>query len=280
MIARDQAMRDIESSLDRPSAARVYDYLLGGKMNYAIDREFARKIRARVPLVPAYMRTSRQFLRRSVRRCVELGITQFVDVGSGLPTEGNVHDVADETRPEHDTRVVYVDNEPIALAHSTLLLADTADPERHKAIAADFLEPEEMWERVAETGVIDLDRPVGLVVNAVMHFIKDSDRPEAVLAKCRRVLAPGSLLVLSQMTNENPRSQQERIDLAALVGYYQETTNPVQLRTTEEFARFFAGWDLLPPGLVYAPAWHPDDTTVFSATPSESRVIGGVGRKP
>ncbi|SFI68324.1 S-adenosyl methyltransferase [Amycolatopsis sacchari] len=280
MIGHDEALRAVESSLDRPSAARVYDYFLGGDTNYAIDREFAHKIRARLPLIGQYMRTSRQFLARAVRRCAELGVTQFVDIGSGLPTAGNVHEVADETRPQRDSRVVYIDNEPVALAHSTLLLADTADPERHRAIAGDLLQPDLVWERVLETGLIDLTRPVALVVNAVLHFIKDETGPDSVLAAYRDALAPGSLLVLSQMTNENPRSEDERQALADLVAYYEQTTNPGQLRTTAEFVRFFGDWDLLEPGLVYAPAWHPDEETVFASAPSESRVIGGVGRKP
>ncbi|GAA5171465.1 SAM-dependent methyltransferase [Amycolatopsis dongchuanensis] len=280
MIGHDEALRAVEGSLDRPSAARVYDYFLGGDTNYAIDREFAHKIRARLPLIGQYMRTSRQFLARAVRRCAELGVTQFVDIGSGLPTAGNVHEVADETRPQRDSRVVYIDNEPVALAHSTLLLADTADPDRHRAIAGDLLQPDLVWERVLETGLIDLTRPVALVVNAVLHFIKDETGPDSVLAAYRDALAPGSLLVLSQMTNENPRSDDERQALADLVAYYEQTTNPGQLRTTAEFARFFGDWDLLEPGLVYAPAWHPDEETVFAAAPSESRVIGGVGRKP
>jgi O-methyltransferase involved in polyketide biosynthesis len=280
LIGHDEALRAVESSLDRPSAARVYDYFLGGHTNYAIDREFAHKIRERVPLIGHYMRASRQFLGRAVRRCAELGGTQFIDIGSGLPTAGNVHDVADQARPQHDSRVVYVDNEPVALAHSTLLLADTADPERHRAIAADLTEPEELWERVRETGIIDLARPVVLVVNAVLHFIKDDADPDSILAAYRDVLAPGSLLVLSQMTNENPRSDEERQALADLVAYYEQTTNPGQLRTSEEFARFFGDWELLEPGLGYVPAWHPDTETVFAAAPSESRVIGGVARKP
>ncbi|TNC24848.1 SAM-dependent methyltransferase [Amycolatopsis alkalitolerans] len=279
MIGHDEALRAVESSLDRPSAARVYDYFLGGNTNYAIDREFARKIRERVPLIGQYMRTSRQFLGRAVRRCAELGITQFVDIGSGLPTAGNVHDVADETRPQHDTHVVYIDNEPVALAHSTLLLADTADPERHRAIAADLMRPEQLLTRVRDTGVVDLARPVALIVNAVLHFIKDENEPDSILAAYRNALAPGSLLVLSQMTNEHPRSDEERQALEDLVAYYEETTNPGQLRTTEEFARFFGDWELLEPGLGYAPAWHPDAGTVFASAPSESRVIGGVAQK-
>ena len=261
-------------SLDRPSAARVYDYFLGGTMNYAIDRAFAQQVRRRVPLLGHYMRASRQFLGRAVRHCARLGMTQFVDLGSGLPTVGNVHDVADRARPEQDTRVVYVDNEPVVLAHSQLLLADTADPERHKAIAADFMRPADVWGRVDDAGVIDLDLPIVLVVNAVLHFVKDAEGPNEIMAHYRSLLPAGSLLVLSQMTGENPRDEQERQALADLVEYYERTSNPGQLRSTAEFARFFGNWDLLEPGLVYVPAWHPDEETVFADDPSKSRVIG------
>ncbi|MGC7100554.1 SAM-dependent methyltransferase [Amycolatopsis lurida] len=277
--ARQEALRAVESSLDRPSAARIYDYFIGGDTHYAIDREFAEKVRERMPLMGEYCRTSRLFLGRAVRYCVEHGIRQFVDIGSGLPTAGNVHDVADEARPEGDVRVVYVDNEAIALAHSTLLLADTADPDRHQAIAADLLDPDDLWLQVRRTGLIDLDQPVTLVVNAVLHFIKDEQEPERVLRDYRRRLAPGSLLVLSQMTNENPRNEDERQALADIVAYYETTTNPGQLRTIDEFRRFFGDWELEPPGLVYAPAWHPDGDTLFVDRPSASRVIGGIGRK-
>ncbi|MFC4000502.1 SAM-dependent methyltransferase [Prauserella oleivorans] len=278
---RDDALRAVEGSLDRPSAARVYDYFLGGNTNYAIDRAFAEKVRERIPLIGEYCKTSRQFLARAVRRCAgELGIRQFVDIGSGLPTAGNVHEVADDARPEHDTRVVYIDNEPIALAHSTLLLADTADPERHTAIAADLLQPDQLWERVRATGLVERDQPVALLVNAVLHFIKDEQDPDGILEFYRGALPSGSVIVLSQMTNENPASDEERQALADLVDYYENTTNPGQLRTSSEFARFFGDWELLDPGLVYAPAWHPDADTLFAAVPSESRVIGGVARKP
>ncbi|MEU0509790.1 SAM-dependent methyltransferase [Amycolatopsis sp. NPDC006125] len=276
----DEALRAVENSLDRPSAARVYDYFIGGTTNYAIDREFAQKIRRRLPLIGEYMKTSRQFLGRAVRECARLGVRQFVDIGSGLPTAGNVHDVADEARPQRDSRVVYVDNEPVALAHSQLLLADSADPARHVAIAADFMHAEDLWERVLDTGMVDARQPVALVINAVLHFIKDADDPDSRVAYFRNRLAPGSLLVLSQMTNENPRSDEERQALADLVEYYEGTTNPGQLRTSAEFARFFGDWELLEPGLVYAPSWHPDRRTLFRRTPSESRVLGGVARKP
>lgn len=280
MSTQDEALRAVEASLDRPSAARVYDYFIGGTTNYAIDRMFAEKVRERLPLMGEYCRTSRQFLGRAVRQCVREGIRQFVDIGSGLPTAGNVHEVADDERPEHDTSVLYLDNEPVALAHSQVLLADTADEDRHQAMAADLLQPAELWDRVADSHVIDVRQPVALIVNAVLHFIKDEQDPDGILEFYRRQLAPGSLLVLSQMTNENPVDDNERQALVDIIKYYESTTNPGILRTKAEFERFFGGWPLLEPGLVYAPAWHPDADTVFAKAPSESRVIGGVARKP
>ncbi|MFD2467189.1 SAM-dependent methyltransferase [Amycolatopsis silviterrae] len=280
MSTQDEALRAVEASLDRPSAARVYDYFIGGTTNYAIDRVFAEKVRERLPLMGDYCRTSRQFLGRAVRQSVREGIRQFVDIGSGLPTAGNVHEVADDERPEHDVSVLYLDNEPVALAHSQVLLADTADEDRHQAMAADLLQPAELWDRVADSDVIDIRKPVALIVNAVLHFIKDEQDPDGILAFYRKQLAPGSLLILSQMTNENPVDDNERQALVDIIKYYESTTNPGILRTKAEFERFFGGWPLLEPGLVYAPAWHPDADTVFAKVPSESRVIGGVARKP
>ncbi|MBB4686863.1 SAM-dependent methyltransferase [Amycolatopsis jiangsuensis] len=280
MNSRDDALQAIEASLDRPSAARVYDYFIGGNTHYAVDREFAEKVRNRLPLIGDYCRTSRQFLGRAVRRCVREGIRQFVDLGSGLPTTGNVHEVADDERPDHDVRVLYLDNEAVALAHSEILLADTADPDRHQALAADLLRPGDLWERVLDSDVIDAGQPIALIVNAVLHFIQDDQDPDGMLATYREQLAPGSLLVLSQMTNENPVDDEERQALADLVEYYKSTTNPAVLRTVTEFERFFGGWPMLEPGLGYAPAFHPDAATVFADSPSESRVIGGIARKP
>ena len=177
-------------------------------------------------------------------------------------------------------RVLYIDNEPIALAHSTLLLADTADPERHHAIAADFLRPEDLWDRVSASAVIDVRESIALVLNAVMNFVTDEQNPDRLLDYYRARLAPGSLLVLSQMTNENPVNEDERQALLDLLEYYETTTNPAFMRSMAEFERFFGGWPMLEPGLVYAPAWHPDEHTVFAGSPSESRVIGGIARKP
>ncbi|OXM74177.1 MULTISPECIES: SAM-dependent methyltransferase [Amycolatopsis] len=280
MAADDEVLRAVEGSLDRPSAARVYDYFIGGNHNYAIDRAFGDKVRARLPLIPDSAVACRQFLGRAVRYASKAGIRQYVDIGSGLPTAGNVHEVADEARPERDTTVVYIDNEPIALAHSQLLLADTADPDRHRAIAGDLLEPIDLWERVGETGVIDFDEPVALVINAVLHFIKDEQRPHPALDFYRDQLAPGSYLIMCQLTDENPADDEERRALDDLKAYYETTTNPGQYRSREEFLKFYGDFELVEPGLVYAPEWHPDEHALFAEAPSKSRILAAVARKP
>ncbi|HYQ67945.1 SAM-dependent methyltransferase [Actinophytocola sp.] len=273
------AMRSLEGSLDRPSAARVYDYFLGGTRNYAIDRVFADKVRAALPIIAPAARTCRQFLGRAVHHCVDAGIRQFVDLGSGLPTEGNVHEVADTASGAGDTRVVYVDNEPVALAHSQILLAETADPTRHHAIAGDLLRPRELWKEIRKTGLVTPDEPVGLVINAVLHFIDDDQDPAGALDYYRAQLPPGSMLVLSHITTQNPVDDAEREAMDYVAAQYESTTNPGLSRTAAQFARFFGDWPLEEPGVVYAPAWHPDDRTLFADDPPRTHVLAGVARK-
>lgn len=273
-------LRDIDETVDKPSAARVYDYFLGGSHHYAIDHAFAEKVTARFPLLPQSAVASRQFLGRAVRYCARAGITQFVDIGSGLPAPGNLHEVADQARPKRDTHVVYVDNEPLAVLHSEILLADGADEKRHRAIAGDFLWPPDLWRRVLETRIIDPFRPIALVVNAVLHFIKNEQNPGIALDFYRRKLVPGSMLVLSQFSQEGLSDDDDDWrEVQDLVRYYESTTNPGQLRTAAEFTRFFGDWDLVEPGLVYAPAWRPAKDTVLADQPSKSRVIAGVACK-
>jgi O-methyltransferase involved in polyketide biosynthesis len=278
MVDRD-TMRSLEGSLDRPSAARVYDYFLGGTRNYAIDRMFADKVRAALPIIAPAARTCRQFLGRAVHHCVAAGIRQFVDLGSGLPTEGNVHEVADAASGAGDTRVVYVDNEPVALAHSQILLAETADPTRHHAIAGDLLRPRELWKEIRATGLVDPDEPVGLVINAVLHFIDDDQDPAGALDYYRAQLPPGSMLVLSHITTQNPVDDEEREAMDFVAAQYESTTNPGLSRTAAQFAQFFGDWPLEEPGVVYAPAWHPDDRTLFADDPPRTHVLAGVARK-
>ncbi|HEX4700590.1 MAG TPA: SAM-dependent methyltransferase, partial [Pseudonocardiaceae bacterium] len=153
--------------LEHPSVARVYDFYLGGTANWAIDREFGKKVLARFPLLRPIAKANRLFLHRAVRHLVRQGVRQFVDIGSGVPTMGNTHQIADELAP--DCRVVYIDNEPVAVAHSQMLLDQNGDPERHAAINADLREPDELWQRVRDTDVLDLTQPVALLLVAVLH---------------------------------------------------------------------------------------------------------------
>lgn len=270
----------VGASVDKPSAARIYDYLIGGDHNYAIDRDAALKLQQMVPRIGDYAIENRRFLRRAVAQACQLGYRQFVDLGSGLPSTGNVHEIADQARPSGDTRVVYVDNEPIAFSHAELLLAENADPSRHRAVHGDLLDYETLWQQVRSTGVIDMDKPIVLLVVAVLHFIKDSRDPDAALAFYRRRLPPGSLLVLSTMTNERATSEAEAEALRQIVAFYEKTTNPGQLRTSEEFQRFFGDFPMLEPGLVYAPVWHPDGSGALFERPEQSRILAGVARKP
>lgn len=279
MASDHEVLKALEGSLDRPSAARVYDYLLGGTHNYAIDRAFAEKVRAKLPIFPKSALTCRQFLGRAVRHCAASGIRQFVDIGSGLPTQNNVHEVADDARPDQDTRVVYIDNKPIALAHSQVLLADTADPDRHRAIAGDLLQPWDLWRRVTETGVIEPAEPIAIVINAVLHFIDDDQHPHPAVEFYRDMVAPGSMLVLSHITTQNPVSSMEQQAMREVKAFYEGTTNPGLSRTSDEFARFFGDWTLEEPGVVYAPAWRPDSGTYSADEPARTHVLAGVARK-
>jgi O-methyltransferase involved in polyketide biosynthesis len=199
----------LANSVDKPSAARIYDYFLGGEHNFAIDQKFAEGLRARIPRIGDYARECRLFMGRAVRRAAEEGHTQFVDIGSGLPVAGSVHEICDEVRPQRDTHVVYIDNEPIAFAHAELLLDDLADSTRHRAVYADMLDPVNLWQQVGESGVIDLTKPVVLLLSAVLHFVKDEANPDDALDFYRRHMPPGSWLVLSQMSDENPASDEE-----------------------------------------------------------------------
>ena len=275
----DWAPCDVD--LTRPSAARVYDYLLGGGHNFAVDRDFGDRVQAVVPRIAAYARANRAALRRVVRHAVHAGYRQFVDIGSGIPTVGNVHEVADAARPEHDTRVLYIDHEAVACAHTEALIRTQADSERHHNLRADLLDYEHLWDRATTTGLIRTDQPIALLAMAVLHFIKDDRDPDTALAFYRDRLPPGSLLVLSTMTNEAPADEEEADALRRLVALYEETDNPGQLRDRTEFARFFGDLPLWSPGLVYAPAWRPDDGLVAGefTRPEQSRILVGVAHK-
>jgi O-methyltransferase involved in polyketide biosynthesis len=264
----------LQHSVDRPSSARVYDYILGGSHNYAIDREFAETQLAIMPNLRISMQANRAFLGRAVRYAVGAGIRQFVDIGSGLPTEGNVHEVADEAAPG-ECRVIYLDNEPIARAHADILLADTADTDRHRALLADYFDYIQLWQQVLATGILNPAEPTCLLLVGMLHFMPPERQPEAPLAYYRSRLAPGSLLVISHGA---PRPGDENAH--AVRDNYRRTTNPLHLRTAEEVTGFFGGWPLVEPGIVLAPAWRPDPTTPFANEPTRSLMLTGVAKRP
>lgn len=227
-----------------PSAARIYDYLLGGSHNLAVDREVARLAVQAMPDVAVQARANRDFLQRAVRFLVAAGIGQFLDLGAGMPTEGSVHELA------AGARVVYVDLDPVAVAHSRKILAGC---DGVTAVAGDFRRPAEILADPQVRAVLDLDQPVAVLLVAVLHALPDQDDPFGAVAQLREALAPGSYLVIAHGTDES------RPAVAAdLVRVSQRTTTPLIVRSRAEITRFFDGFELIDPGLVWAPQWRPD----------------------
>ncbi|MGW3957651.1 SAM-dependent methyltransferase [Streptomyces sp. NPDC004752] len=253
-----------------PSVARIYDYYLGGSYNFEVDRETARKAMEFLPGLPKIMQANRAFMRRAVRFAVEEGITQFLDIGSGIPTFGNVHEVAQAALP--GARVMYVDHDPVAVAHSQSVLAGNEDA---GVVAADLRRPEEILSSPEVGNLIDLNRPVALLLVAILHFVEDADDPYGAVAELREALAPGSLLILTHASYEGIPLPPERA--AGAVDVYNDIRNPLIMRSRDEIARFFEGYDMVEPGLVAMPRWRPElepedeDPFAFSG-------FAGVGR--
>ncbi|MBT2452685.1 SAM-dependent methyltransferase [Streptomyces sp. ISL-43] len=260
-----------------PSVSRIYDYYLGGSHNFEVDRQAARRAMEFMPGLPKIMQANRAFMRRAVRYAVAEGVTQFLDIGSGIPTFGNVHEIAQAASPE--ARVVYVDHDPVAVAHSQAVLAGT---ERTGVVAADLRKPQEIL-TAAEVGrVLDLSRPVALLLVAVLHFLEDADDPHAAVAELRDALAPGSLLILTHASYEGIPLSQEVAE--GTVSVYRDIRNPLVMRDAQEIGRFFEGFGLIEPGLVAMPNWRPDGPEGPEGdTPDEDPYafsgFAGVGRK-
>ena len=253
---------------DRPSVARLYDYFLGGHHNFAADRELARKLLEAEPLARYIVAENRAFLGRAVRFLLGAGVRQFVDLGSGIPTQENVHEIA--RRGDPGARVVYVDNDPVAVAHSKHLLAD--DP-LTTVIKADLRDADAVLAHPDVTALVDFSQPVGLLMVTVLHFVPDSDDPAGIVGRFASALAPGSFLAISHATHEAaPGTAAQVQDL------YESTSAAAHTRTHAEIARFFAGFDLVEPGLVYLPLWRPDGPP--PEHPERAWFYAGVGRKP
>lgn len=254
-----------------PSVSRIYDYYLGGSHNFEVDREAAREAMRFMPGLPKVMQANRAFMRRAVRFAVGEGITQFLDIGSGIPTFGNVHEVAHAASPE--ARVLYVDHDPVAVAHSRAVL----DGNEQAAItAADLRKPQDILSAPELSQLLDLSRPVALLLVAVLHFVEDQDDPCAAVAELRDALAPGSLLVLTHASYEGiPLSEEEA---GGTVGVYRNIKNPLVMRSREEVAGFFDGFTMVEPGLVSMPLWRPENDT-DQEDPYAFSGFAGVGRK-
>ncbi|SFQ81957.1 SAM-dependent methyltransferase [Amycolatopsis rubida] len=276
--------------LERPSVARVYDYYLDGDASWTVDRDFGDAVLGEFPELRQIAKANRVFLHRVVRHLVGKGVTQFVDIGSGLPTMRHAHEVADEVRPG-ETRVVYADYDPIAVAHSQDLLEQRGDPRRHAAIHADLRSPDRLWEQAAKTGVLDLDKPTAILLIAVLHVQQPAsarsggtgDVGPAAVARYRELAASGSYLAISHVTDEGvPAAYRDR--LARLKRMYDERSSPVVWRTQREIQEFFGDFDLIPPGLTWTPQWHPEEQRpgepdIGFGDPSESVIVAGVAKK-
>lgn len=230
-----------------PSPARIYDVFLGGKDNFAVDREAAKIATDAGSDIPQAARENRAFLQRAVRFAVESGIRQFIDLGTGLPTQGNVHEVAQSLDP--GARVVYVDNDPIVLVHARALLAPS---ETTAVIQADLRDPEAVLGHAKVRGLIDLDEPVAVLMLAVLHFAEDEEVRRTIGA-FRDVMAPGSLLVVSHSTVEGHPETGEQAASA-----WRGATARLRSRDRKQVEALFEGFELLEPGVVWVPDWRPE----------------------
>ena len=254
----------------RANVARVYDYLLGGSHNFLADQDAGRAVAAVEPSAREGARANRAFLGRAVRFLSQAGIRQFLDIGSGIPTQGNVHEVAQQADP--GARVAYVDVDPVAIAHSKTILAGN---ENAAIIDADLRDPEKILSHPGTLRLIDFSQPVGLLLVSVLHFITDADDPWHLVATLREALAPGSYLVLSHATNEGRPGVAQAMEKV----YNRSVAAQATIRSRAEIGRSLDGFELVEPGLVYLSHWRPDSPADMPADPGRHWGLVGVGRK-
>jgi SAM-dependent methyltransferase len=259
---------DIDVS--RPNAARIYDYFLGGTHNFAVDRQLGDQVLAVMSDGPSQALANRQFMQRAVTYCVDAGIRQFLDIGSGIPTAGNVHEVAGRLAP--DARVVYVDMDPIAVAHSLAILESNPNA---TAIHEDLRRPDEILSHPDLRAMLDLREPVAVLLVAVLHAIGEDDQPAKILARMRDAIAPGSYLVMAHGTDEGDPERAHR-----LLAMSARTNTPLCLRGREGVQALFEGFELVEPGVVWVAQWRPDPNAPVDPQPELSNNYGAVGRKP
>jgi hypothetical protein len=273
MAGMTNRVRGIDTSV--PNVARMYDYWLGGKDNFAADREAADRSTAAIPQIPWMARENRRFLGRAVRFCASEGITQFIDIGSGLPTMENVHQVAGQVVAE--PRVLYVDHDPVVVRHAQALLVTSGT----EALPGDLTRPAEILADAAASGGIDLARPVAVLLIAILHFIPDEADPGGAVAALRQAMAPGSYLAIShvqlapgQMDGDEPATDEIRELEQARKGI----PHGNGARSRDEIAAFFGDMTLVPPGLTELWAWHQDLGQVIEGS-DVMTFLGGVAKK-
>ncbi|GLY29630.1 SAM-dependent methyltransferase [Kineosporia sp. NBRC 101731] len=230
-----------------PSPARVYDYLLGGAHNFAVDREFAEKVLAVIPTIATAAQTNRAFVQRAVTFMAQQGIDQFLDLGSGIPTMSNVHEIVQPVLP--GARVLYVDHDPIAVAHSELILRDNPST---AILMGDLRRPHDILTSPQLLDLLDLSRPIGLLLASVLPFVPDADDPYQAVAALRNAAAPGSFVAITHVIDEGRTA-----DTRKAAGLYRNAADSMQVRTREQVTSFFGDWDLVEPGLVWTPQWRP-----------------------
>lgn len=259
---------DVDPS--KPSVARVYDFYLGGSHNFEADREFGRRALDAVPDAPVVARDNRAFLRRAVRYACAEGIDQFLDLGSGIPTSGNVHEVAREAGT--GARVVYVDHDPVAVAHGQALLDD--DPNA-TTVSGDLREPAAVLDAAVATGLLDLSRPVAILMVAVLHFVQDDADPAGLIRTYADATAPGSLVAVGHGRSGVPST-------VAIEQVYNQPGSPGRLRfrSLGEVSELLGSLEVVPPGVVLIPQWRPELTEDEPREPDDDYPnIAAVGRR-
>ncbi|MFI5780900.1 SAM-dependent methyltransferase [Nocardia sp. NPDC051570] len=274
MNAPDFEPRDIDAS--RPSAARLYHYYLSGEAVFGVDKIFAEHLFQLFPYADAWAHHNRKFLRRAVRFMVAHGIRQFLDIGSGLPTVGNTHEIARLGAP--DARVVYVDNDLEAVNRSDELLRHQGVTDTVAVIEADLRDPDFILDHPDTGRLIDFGAPLGLLIVSVWPFIPDSDHPADLMARLRGRLPAGSFVAMSHASMSEVGDDLTRL-AAEISEMYTDTSDPLTMRDRDDIAALFDGLTLVEPGLVYAADWRPDEP-VDPSDPARPGNFAAVGYKP
>ncbi|MFR9729724.1 SAM-dependent methyltransferase [Saccharopolyspora sp. MS10] len=254
------------ADISRSSASRVYDYGLGGSHNFEVDRRVLDEIKKIFPATPQPARDNRAFLGRAVRHCQRRGIRQFLDLGSGIPTVGNVHEIAQRGDPL--ARVVYVDIDPVAVACGRALLRGR---ERTRVLQADMRRPRSVLDHPETRELLDFAEPVAVLMVAMTHYLADEDDPAGVLAAYHRVMSPGSFLVFSHMTADDHPEVHRTVE-----AFNAGSSDRLVLRSREEIAALLAGFEFVEPGLVHPAAWRPDGPLAAGHDPSLAACYAGV----